>query len=195
MQYLLTPYSESIEPWVWWEKAFSEEELSWLQEKAAEATDTAQAGGYSQGEELAKIRRSTLSWLHNEPETQWVYERLAHVVASLNSQFYRFDLSGFGEAIQLTNYSEEQKGMYGWHQDFGGSRVVSRKLSLVLQLTDPAEYEGGNLQILTNGEPQNLRKERGMIIAFPSYTLHQVTPVTSGNRQSLVTWVSGPAFK
>ena len=64
-----------------------------------------------------------------------------------------------------------------------------------MQLTDPSEYEGGNLQTMTTGDPANVRKQRGLIVVFPSYVLHQVTPVTQGSRQSLVAWVSGPAFK
>jgi PKHD-type hydroxylase len=102
-------------------------------------------------------------------------------------------LSGFGEALQLTNYDQSDKGMYGWHVDYGGK--ISRKLSLVVQLTDPSRYEGGNLQILTTGEPSTVRKQRGLVCVFPSYTLHQVTPVTSGARQSLVAWISGPTFR
>lgn len=195
MQYLLTPYSEAVEPWVWWENAFNENELNWLQEKAINAEIRANVGGNPPKEELDKIRKSNITWLENNQETRWVYERLAHVVSSLNSQFYRFDLTGFGEQLQLTNYDGTENGMYGWHQDYGGNRRTSRKLSLVLQLTDPAQYEGGNLQILTSGEPQNVRKQRGLIAAFPSYQLHQVTPVTSGSRQSLVAWISGPSFK
>lgn len=195
MQYLLTPYSEFIEPWVWWDGAFTEQELDWLQQQAVRADQKAQVGGNPQGEDLAKIRRSNVSWMSNTPETKWVFEKLAHVASSLNSQFYRFDLTGFGESLQLTNYDQSEHGMYGWHQDYGGNRSVSRKLSLVLQLSDPSQYEGGNLQVMTGGEPVNVRKQRGLIAAFPSYVLHQVTPVTQGSRQSLVAWVSGPAFK
>ena len=66
---------------------------------------------------------------------------------------------------------------------------------MVLQLTDTANYEGGNLQIRVGGDPQTVRKQRGLIAVFPSYVLHQVTPVTQGNRQSLVAWISGPPFK
>ena len=195
MQYALTPYSNGIEPWVWWDNVFSDKELDWLQEKALNANEVAKVGGRQQTEDLDKIRRSKVSWLENNLETEWVYRKLAHVVSSLNAQFYRFDLTGFGDKLQLTNYDSSNKGMYGWHQDFGSSGSASRKLSLVLQLTDPADYEGGNLQILTTGQPQNITKQRGFISLFPSYTLHQVTPVISGSRQSLVTWVSGPAFK
>lgn len=196
MQYVMTPYAEHIEPWVWWEGAFTDQELDWLQQQAVNANNRAQVGGgHNNDDDLAKIRRSKVSWLDNTPETNWVFKKLAHVASSLNSQFYRFDLAGFGESLQLTNYDQSEQGMYGWHQDYGGNRTISRKLSLVLQLTDPAQYEGGNLQIKTGAEPQTVRKQRGLIAAFPSYVLHQVTPVTQGNRQSLVAWVSGPAFK
>ena len=184
-----------IEPFVWWEGAFSEQELNWLQEQAIKADNQAKVGGNPTGEDLAKIRRSQVSWLNKTPDTAWVFEKLAHAASSLNAQFYRFDLTGFTEALQLTNYNGSEKGMYGWHQDYGGKLSPSRKLSMVLQLTDPSQYEGGNLQILTGGEPVNVRKQRGLIVAFPSYVLHQVTPVTGGSRQSLVTWISGPAFK
>lgn len=195
MQYIMTPYSEPVEPWAWWEGAFSEQELDWLQQQAIKADQKAQVGGNPQGEDLAKIRRSSVSWIDNTQDTEWVFKKLAHVASSLNSQFYRFDLTGFGESLQLTNYDQSEHGMYGWHQDYGGKRSVSRKLSLVVQLTDPSQYEGGNLQIMTSQQPQNVRKQRGLVVAFPSYTLHQVTPVTSGSRQSLVAWLSGPAFK
>ena len=193
MQHMLTPYAEIIEPWVWWEGAFTEQELSWLQQQASSANNRAQVGGNAQGEDLARIRRSKISWLNNTNDTRWVFEKLAHVASALNSQFYRFDLTGFGEALQLTHYDQSEHGMYGWHQDYNAK--ISRKLSLVLQLTDPSQYEGGNLQIKTGGDVQTVRKQRGLIVAFPSYVLHQVTPVTQGNRQSLVAWVSGPAFK
>lgn len=195
MQYLLTPYATLIEPYVWWEGGFTEQELNWLQERAIKADEQARVGGNPSPEDLAKIRRSQVSWMHRSPETNWVYDKLAHIASSLNARHYRFDLTGFGEKLQLTNYDQSQNGMYGWHTDLGGMNEPSRKLSLVLQLTDPSQYEGGNLQVMTGGQPLSIRKQRGLVVAFPSFTLHQVTPVTSGNRQSIVAWISGPAFR
>ena len=189
MQHLLTPYSRKIEPFVWWEGAFTEQELDWLQQKAKEATQEAQVGGVVNQE----VRRSELNWLTKDKECEWVFERLSHVVSSLNADYFGFELTGFGEALQLTNYHESRQGTYKWHQDFGGG--ISRKLSIVLQLSDPNNYEGGELQILTTGQPTSIQKKRGLIVAFPSWTLHQVTPVVKGTRQTLVTWVSGPNFK
>lgn len=194
MQHLLTPYSRSIEPFAWWEGAFTDQELDWLQQKAKEATQEAQVGGRGSGGVNEQIRRSELNWLGNTEETRWVFERLSHVVSKLNADYFWFDLTGFGEALQLTNYHEAKQGTYKWHQDFGGTGV-SRKLSIVLQLSDPNDYEGGELQLLTTGQPNTMQKKRGLIVAFPSWTLHQVTPVVKGTRQTLVAWVSGPAFK
>jgi PKHD-type hydroxylase len=194
VEYLLTPYAKPFPPWVWWEGAFTESELDWLQEKAKGAENVAKVGAGAGVEgSVSNIRRSQVDWLHNNQETEWVYKKLAHVASSLSADWYGFNLTGFGEPFQLTNYDEVEKGMYGWHQDYGGG--ISRKLSLVLQLTDPAQYEGGNLEVMTSGTPAKVRKQRGLIAAFPSYVLHQVTPVTQGTRQSLVAWVSGPQFK
>jgi len=193
LQYLLTPHALPTEPWAWWEGAFSEQELDWLQNKAKNAEQNAEVGSGKGGVVNPNIRRSQVSWLNNTPDTTWVFEKLADVAAKMNAKHFRFDLTGFGEALQLTHYDQSENGMYGWHVDFGGG--ISRKLSMAVQLTDPSEYEGGNLQVMTTGEPKNIRKQRGLIAIFPAYVLHQVTPVTQGSRQSLVAWVSGPPFK
>lgn len=189
MEYLITPHALRVEPWAWWDGVFTDPELNWLQNKAKNAEQTAATGMGVDRE----IRRSQVSWVTNTQDTTWVFERLASIAAQMNAKHFRFDLTGFGEALQLTNYDQSENGMYGWHVDYGTD--VSRKLSLVVQLTDPSEYEGGNLQVLTTSRPETIHKKRGLVAAFPSYVLHQVTPVTQGSRQSLVAWVSGPAFK
>jgi PKHD-type hydroxylase len=193
MQYVLTPHSARVEPFVWWEGAFTEQELDWLQAKAKASEQKATVGAGSGGSIDTDVRRSQVSWLENNPNTKWVFEKLAHVASRLNADYYRFDLTGFGESLQLTNYDQSENGMYGWHLDYGGG--VSRKLSMAMQLTDPAEYEGGNLEIMVSSDQLKVRKQRGLIAVFPSYILHQVTPVTQGSRQSLVAWVSGAPFR
>ena len=193
MQFVMTPYAPKAEPFVWWEGAFTESELDWLQDRAKNAQRSAQVGTGGSGGVNTNVRRSNIDWLANTPDTVWVFEKLATVAAKINAQYYNFDLTGFGEPLQLTHYDQSEHGMYGWHQDFGGG--ISRKLSMAMQLTDPSEYEGGNLEVMTSAKPQAIRKQRGLIAIFPSYIVHQVTPVVKGSRQSLVAWVSGPTFK
>lgn len=191
MLYPVVPHAVPYEPYVWMDNIFSDDELTQLQHRAQNAERVAEVGGPKPVD--PSIRRSNVDWLENNPANAWVFERLAHVVNWVNARFYRFDLIGFGEGLQLTNYDQSDHGMYGWHQDFNNG--VSRKLSLVVQLSDPSEYEGGNLEIVTGSNPTTVRKQRGLVIAFPAFNLHQVTPVTRGSRQSLVAWVSGPAFR
>ncbi len=193
MQYLLTPQSKKVEPFVWWDGAFTDEELDYLQTLASSANAAGMVGGSTDINEVSKIRRSKVSWLNSTADNEWVFKRLGDIVGQLNSSHYAFDITGFGEPLQLTNYDHSDHGTYGWHQDYNGA--ISRKLSMVLQLTDPSQYEGGNLQVMTNANPITIRKQRGLVAVFPAYALHQVTPVTQGSRQSLVAWVSGPAFK
>jgi len=197
MQHLLTPYAEATEPFAWWEGAFNDQQLDWLQQQARNPQQQAAVGGGGVGVIDPNIRRSGLNWMPNTPDSQWVFEILGHAVSSLNSQYFRFNLTGFGEHLQLTNYNGSEHGMYGWHVDMGpNTNAPCRKLSIVVQLSDPADYEGGLLELLPSGKDAvKMRKQRGLIVAFPSWTLHQVTPVTQGSRQSLVAWVSGPPFK
>jgi PKHD-type hydroxylase len=62
-------------------------------------------------------------------------------------------------------------------------------------LSDPEEYEGGELLLKTSAFPIKTLNKKGTIIFFPSYVLHEVTPVTKGTRKTLVGWVLGPNFK
>jgi PKHD-type hydroxylase len=67
-----------------------------------------------------------------------------------------------------------------------------RKLSLVVLLNDPSEFEGGDLEIKGWGR-QVL--QQGRAIVFPSYFWHQVHPVTAGVRIAVVAWCLGPTFR
>lgn len=195
MQHVLTPYSSGIPPFVRWEGGFDDQELDWLQNQAKNAQTRAIVGVGNPNFDVNKIRRSYVDWMNKNSENEWLFKKLGHIVSTLNTRFYKFDLTGFGEALQLTNYDHSEHGMYGWHQDNGSVGAPSRKLSLVLQLTDPSEYEGGTLQLIHGGEHISVHKQRGLVTVFPSYTVHQLTPVTQGSRQSLVAWITGPEFK
>jgi len=195
MKYYLTPYSSTYVPFAYWENAFTSDELDWLQVKAKENAQPAAVGGGGEGSINYDVRRSSISWLRNTPDVEWVYYKLGHIVSTLNANHFQFDLTEF-ESIQLTNYSATNEGMYGWHIDAGSANQPNRKLSLVLQLSDPVEYEGGVLELKSNSDnPYRISKQRGYVALFPSWTLHQVTPVTQGTRQSLVIWITGPRLR
>ena len=135
-------------------------------------------------------RNSKLHWMYPDPKYKWIYDRMDAAVQGSNIG-YEFDLVGFMSGIQFTKYNVGD--FYDWHLDIGGGGYSTRKLSLTVQLTDPSEYEGGNLEFMFAPEFQS--RERGSITVFPSFLPHRVTPVTRGQRMCLVTWVDGHAFR
>ena len=71
-----------------------------------------------------------------------------------------------------------------------------RKLSFSLQLSDPEDYTGGEVQFMDNGRKTYFApKQRGTLIMFDSRTPHRVRKVKSGMRKSLVGWVVGPRWR
>ena len=70
-----------------------------------------------------------------------------------------------------------------------------RKISVILPLSDPKSYGGGNFQ-LSFGKAKTIKegREQGTMLFFPSYLWHRVTPLTKGTRYSLVAWICGKPF-
>ena len=141
-------------------------------------------GGYGATDTAKRITK--IAPIDYSPETRWIYDRLYRVVGILNRQF-RFNLAFFREALQFMVYRDVEGGHFGWHSDQGPT--VKRQLSLTLQLTDPAGYEGGVLEFRHDGQTMTAPRERGTLIAFPSHVVHRVTPVTAGTRKSIVAWI------
>ena len=141
------------------------------------------------------LRITRVAWMERNAETAWLYARMEEIVLRINSEFYKYDLYGLVEAFQYTIYDGSEGGHYNWHVDHGAQNVEPRKISLSLQLSDPAGYEGCRLVLEAGDGPYPAEAARGTIIAFPSYVLHRVTPIESGTRKSLVIWVAGPEFR
>ena len=140
------------------------------------------------------IRITQTAWVQPTPETQWLYDRLQQTIRALNERTYKYDLTGFSEPLQYTVYHGHEGGHYGWHVDHGAFEV-QRKLSISVQLSDGADYDGCDLQFMVGQQPVPAPRDRGAIIAFPSYVVHRVTPITRGVRKALVAWVTGPNFR
>ena len=142
------------------------------------------------------IRRAEIAWLDDIPQTAWVMDAMMSVVAAANRETFGFDLSDFGESPQVARYGAEREGHFDWHSDIGaGNWAAKRKLTIVVQLSDPADYDGGTLELRPDSNVASAPRTRGTAIIFPSFVLHRVTPVTLGTRWSLTLWSHGPAFR
>ena len=160
-------------------------------------------------------RNSQNAWV---PTTHWLGGFIWHYIERANRENFLYDLRCIdNESIQYTQYNRGQ--FYGWHndsdlptqykpiavgnrsdalvQDFLNTECeMVRKLSFVLQLSDPDDYEGGNLQLLDeNRKCYFAPRQRGTVILFDSRTQHRVLKVTKGTRKSIVGWTVGPRWK
>lgn len=136
-------------------------------------------------------RISDIAWIEPAASAQWLFHRLAVAFSSINAS-YEFELAGFAEALQYTCYGPGQ--YFAWHADIGPDDTAGRKLSLTIQLSEPSDYDGGELQF-HGGADMPVAREQGSAVFFPSYLAHQVTPVTRGLRRSLVAWAYGSTFR
>lgn len=157
-----------------------------------------------------KVRNSTVAWLGQKPENDWIFKILVDMVNDANSRLWKWQVSAV-ESAQFTQYGPEQH--YSWHADQrrkpyppDDSRWpgLLRKLSVTLCLAEDNEFEGGDFMIETLETPPDAPEKRmktiaevrkkGTAVIFPSHLYHRVTPVTYGTRRSLVAWFLGPPF-
>lgn len=146
------------------------------------------------GDDQSGVNASGSHFLRT-PETEWVYSRMAQAVSDINAKHFGYDISGFYENFYYLRYDGGEGHRFNWHFDIGGQTPAPRKITLVLHLSAPEEYEGGELELMGAGVPIETPKVLGMITAFPAYTAHRVTPVTGGTRRVLVMFAAGPNFR
>jgi len=148
---------------------------------------------------IQKKRKSSLVWL----DDAWIYKEIIPYVKQANKNAgWNFNIDG-AEACQFTKYGEGE--YYGWHYDmYNNDNPKMRKISVTCSLSDPKDYEGGELEFCSFNPDRKLKdnyfkcteiKPRGSIVVFPSFLWHKVNPVTQGERYSLVIWNIGDKFK
>tara|TARA_R100000808_G_C2148751_1_gene156973 strand:+ start:2408 stop:3037 length:630 start_codon:yes stop_codon:yes gene_type:complete len=133
----------------------------------------------------------------------WLYDHLTLAARDLNRTAWQFQVTGTFECIDIIKYTAPGGGMK-WHHDLhtGGPSTAARKLNMIVQLSDPDDYEGGELQMFcpgwgndNDGEIFTVPKDRGIMYVMPTYIYHRVQPVTQGVRHSLVTYCHGHHFQ
>jgi PKHD-type hydroxylase len=153
------------------------------------------------------VRNSNIVWLNQK----WIFDIMSNYINLANTNSGWNVQTNWMENVQFTNYNKN--GHYDWHVDcydkpYGDEsheniRGKIRKLSCIINLSDGDKFEGGDLFIAEDisDKPEKkvtriaeLRKQ-GSIIVFPSYTLHKVSPVLKGKRNSLVCWSLGEPWR
>jgi len=159
----------------------------------SEPVESGQVGGGAKGVVDTKTRTSHISWIpfNKMPE---MYATLEKVIKQTNGNHFGFDGIQLTEPAQYTEYPEG--GFYDWHIDSdinGINEPPVRKISMTCLLSHESEFEGGGLELMSDGKIA--RPKQGQAIFFASFIRHRVVPITRGVRKSLVLWVGGTPFR
>ena len=159
----------------------------------SEPQQTAQVGSNSGGTVDTKTRTSHISWIpfSKLPE---MYKVIENIMLKTNSNHFGFDGMRLTEPAQYTEYPTG--GFYDWHIDSDINCVNEppiRKISMTCLLSPESEFEGGGLELMSDGKI--VKPKQGQAIFFASYIRHRVIPISKGIRKSLVMWFGGPSFR
>jgi len=144
-------------------------------------------------------RRSKIRFIYaQDPQFKWLFDGLWDAALGANRDYFNFDIKRL-EYLQLAEYDAAYKGEYKEHHDvfwMNGDPYFHRKLSCIVQLSDPTTYSGGDLEITEALTPLDFgAKQQGSVVFFPSMLRHKANPVTAGVRYSLAAWFDGPKWR
>lgn len=192
---IFPPKMVDLQNYYYFNDGFSNEELDKIYKDVAFIPF--QKAGVASNNEDSSVRVSHIKWVPATEEWSWLYDKLIGMITEANNSLWNFNLHGALDAIQYTEYHASENGHYGWHQDIGPDVLSTRKISVTVQLSDPSEYDGGDLEYFQGGDINDaikVAKHKGLVFIFPSFMMHRVTPVTRGTRRSFVLWVGGEHY-
>jgi PKHD-type hydroxylase len=169
------------------ENLIDKETLTRLRSWMAEATF--EDGRVTAGGNAAKVKNN--EQVSSDPDrTDPKLSEMQDLVADLlwdNGLFYA---AAQPKEILSPLFSRYTAGKsYGLHMDNALMGDMRIDLSLTLFLSDPADYDGGELVIYFPTGERSVKLAAGSAVLYPTTALHQVTPVTKGERLVVVTWV------
>jgi PKHD-type hydroxylase len=144
---------------------------------------------------IPEYRKSNILFIKKDNEDfSEIYSFIDNKFHDANSECFGVDLRRLQD-LQFTEYDSSYQGHFAFHSDtFFDKALYQRKLSMVIQLSDSKDYEGGDFEfgIMPTSPPdKDLLRVQGTILVFPSFLMHKVNPVITGKRNSLVGWYEG----
>ena len=121
-----------------------------------------------------------------DAESAWLFDRLDALFAEA-AEAIGLPVDALSEPVQVVRYGVGDHFQM-WHSDAGHDLGERRRLSASIELSDPADYAGGLLEIAPMRMMPSRAPSQGHATIFPSRALHHVTPVTHGVRHALVAW-------
>jgi PKHD-type hydroxylase len=186
--------------WCYFKEAFTPEQCSIILENGLKLPAEDAKIGVANQSILSNVRKSKIRFIHKDNlNFQWLFDAMWKMAIQANDDWFKFNITRI-TYIQLAEYDESYQGEYKRHHDvfwMNNDPEYHRKLTAVVQLTDPLTYVGGDFQMFDLAQNPNADeiKTQGTVIFLPSFIEHQANPVIKGTRYSLACWFDGPKWK
>lgn len=148
----------------------------------------------------SSFRKSKIRFVNKgDAELGYMFDELWKNAIVANNDWFNFHISKL-DYLQFAEYDSANRGEYKTHHDvfyMNNDPVYHRKLSCIVQLSDPKTYKGGDLELMevdTHPNKEEMRQQ-GTVIFFPSFVRHAALPVTEGKRHSIAAWFDGPKWR
>ena len=176
--------------WYYIKQGFPVDLCDYIIDNATDLQD-ALVGNDGYGRVDIQSRNAQTCFLCRDGLYEEVYSRLYQLMGESNRNLFKMFIHNIND-IQFTKY--QVGGIHDWHKDQSRTNDnIVRRISAIVQLSDPSDYKGGELQF--RDEPHCSEfVNKGDVLFFPSSYVHRVSEVTQGTRYSLVGWFTGPQF-
>ena len=130
------------------------------------------------------------SQMHKTPDQARRIEQIIAGAMKRNATFQRVAIPKRILPAMISRYEIGQN--YGRHVDdalMAKPGAVRTDLAATIFLTDPTEYDGGELEVESGYGPTTVKLPAGAAVIYPATTIHRVVPLTRGQRLAAVTWI------
>ena len=183
--------------WCYFKSYFPKEYCDSIIEKSKNLSFQRANLGEDGSTKIEDYRKSDVTWLYPQDFPE-LYDHIWKLEREANKEWFGFHIDNL-EYIQLAKYDGNVRGEYKKHKDvfWINNSGRHRKLSAVIQLSDPNDYEGGELTFFECNQYPNKEdiREQGTVTFFPAFIDHQANPVLKGTRYSIAIWFEGPKWR
>jgi predicted 2-oxoglutarate/Fe(II)-dependent dioxygenase YbiX len=116
------------------------------------------------------------------------------ITKSANTEIYDFNLMGIIDQDFPQVFAYSKNDYYKMHIELN-PMAPSRKITFIINLSDPATYQGGDVRFLNIDTSNSGVSDQGSCLIFPSFVPYEISPVTEGVKNVIVGHIHGALFK
>ena len=139
------------------------------------------------------LHRSKRQKLRGEPDG-FPFDNIRTITKQANDEIYDFRLLGIIDQDFPQVYRYEEGDYYNMHIDIS-PMATTRKITFIINLSDPDAYQGGDIEFLNTDTSTSGLNEQGSILIFPSFLPYKISKVSSGRKDIIIGCIHGAVFR